>query len=84
MPMDEEFQKMILSEIADLKNSAGRFGGASTAAKFLEEFVEGTPWMHLDIAGTSYYEENSAHHRTGASGAIVKTLYTYIKDKAKK
>jgi leucyl aminopeptidase len=80
MPMDEEFAEQIKSTTADLKNSAGRWGGASTAAKFLEEFVEGKPWMHLDIAGTSFSEEGDGYYPKGATGEVTKTLVTYIKD----
>jgi len=80
MPMDAEFAEMVKSHIADLKNSAGRWGGASSAAKFLEEFVDGKPWMHLDIAGTSFSEEGTSYYPKGATGETVKTLYSYIKD----
>ncbi len=53
MPIFEEYKDIIKSDVADLKNSAGRLAGSITAAKFLEEFVEDKPWMHLDIAGDS-------------------------------
>jgi leucyl aminopeptidase len=79
MPMDDEFKEMIKSCIADIKNSAGRFGGPSTGAKFLEEFVGNKPWMHLDIAGTSFREIDGKYYKKGATGEVLKTLYTYIK-----
>ena len=51
LPLDEEYKESIRSNIADIINSGGRWGGAITAAMFLKEFAEDTPWMHLDIAG---------------------------------
>ena len=51
---------MIKSDIADIKNTGGRWGGAVTAAMFLKEFVGDTPWMHLDIAGTAWMEDSEA------------------------
>ncbi len=54
-PMFEEYNEQIKSEVADIKNLGGRFAGAITAAKFLAEFIDDTPWVHLDIAGTSRY-----------------------------
>ncbi|MDR3259882.1 MAG: leucyl aminopeptidase [Fusobacteriaceae bacterium] len=79
MPMDDEFKDMIKSCIADIKNSAGSFGGPSTGAKFLEEFIENKPWMHLDIAGTSFRDVDGKYYKKGATGEVLKTLYTYIK-----
>ncbi|MGF6906890.1 leucyl aminopeptidase [Fusobacterium sp. PH5-44] len=80
MPMEEEFKDAIKSHVADLKNSAGRSGSSSTAAKFLEEFVEEIPWMHLDIAGTSFAEKGNSYFKKGATGTTMKTLYEYIKN----
>ena len=57
MPIFEEYRDIIKSDVADLKNSAGRLAGSITAAKFLEEFIEEKPWMHLDIAGTAFSEK---------------------------
>lgn len=80
MPVFEEYADLLKSNIADLKHTGGRMGGSITAAKFLEAFTEGTPWMHLDIAGTSY-DNSSKWLKKGASGTGVKTLYTYVKNK---
>lgn len=80
MPLVQEYDELIKSDIADLKNSAGRWGGAITAAKFLEHFTEGLPWMHLDIAGTSFSEKNGNWYKKGATGTAVKTLYYYLKN----
>ena len=70
MPLIEEHHKLIESPISDLKNiGPGRYGGASTAAAFLEEFVdEDTPWAHLDIAGPSWTDVGSPLSPKGASG----------------
>ena len=75
LPMFEEFGEEIKSEVADIKNlGAGRWGGAITAAKFLEEFVDGIPWVHIDIAGPAFLEKPKPYNRGGASGAFVQTL----------
>src|SRR6185312_12985232 len=68
MPLDAEYQEMIRSNIADIINTGGRWGGAITAAMFLKEFVEETPWVHLDIAGTAWLEENKAWAAKGPTG----------------
>src|SRR5437899_4656016 len=57
MPLDDEYKEHIRSSIADIVNSGGRWSGAVTAAMFLKEFAEDTPWIHLDIAGTAWMEE---------------------------
>ncbi|MDQ6676489.1 MAG: aminopeptidase, partial [Acidobacteriota bacterium] len=57
MPLDDEYKELLKSPFADLHNIGGRWGGAITAAIFLKEFADPLPWIHLDIAGTAYYEE---------------------------
>jgi leucyl aminopeptidase len=57
LPMDDELRKEIESDVADVKNVGSRFGGAITAAMFLEKFVGDTPWAHLDIAGPAFIEK---------------------------
>ena len=79
MPIFEEYKEIIKSDVADLKNSAGKLAGSITAAKFLQEFVEDKPWMHLDIAGTAFSEKNGKYFKKGATGQVVRTLYSYIK-----
>ena len=79
MPMDEDYVALIKSDIADLKNSGGRWGGSITAALFLQEFTQGVPWMHLDIAGTVASDKNGKWYKKGATGVAVKTLYSYLK-----
>lgn len=69
MPLDPAYDTLIKSRIADIKNSAGRPAGSITAAQFLQHFVrDGTPWMHLDIAGVTLTKTESAHAPKGASG----------------
>ena len=84
MPMYDQYAELIKSEIADLKNSGGRWGGAITAAKFLEEFVGNTPWVHLDIAGTSDTKKEQGYIVKGATGIPVRTLIHFILDLAKR
>ncbi len=79
LPIDEEYKEMIRSNIADMVNSGGRYGGAVTAAMFLHEFVEGTPWIHLDIAGTAWMEENKSWIAKGPSGIAVRSLVEFVR-----
>ena len=74
LPVDSEYADLIKSDIADIKNTGGRWGGAITAAKFLEEFVDDKPWIHLDIAGTAWIEDKKAWIDKGPSGVAVRTL----------
>jgi len=72
LPLDEDYRKELDSQIADIKNVGSRWGGAITAAKFLEEFVSTTPWCHVDMAGTDSFPEN--HELKGPTGFGVRTL----------
>ncbi len=75
LPMFKEFGEQIKSDVADIKNiGAGRWGGAITAGKFLEEFVAEKPWVHIDIAGPSFLEKPKGWIDGGGSGAFVRTL----------
>jgi leucyl aminopeptidase len=80
MPLDEEYKDVIKSSIADIMNSGGRWGGAVTAAMFLKEFAEETPWLHLDIAGTAWTEEAKPWIAKGPSGIAVRSLVEFVKD----
>ena len=74
MPMHDLFGDLIKSDVADIKNVGPRWGGSVTAAKFLERFVDKTPWVHLDIAGPSFASSNKPHREGGATGCMVRTL----------
>jgi leucyl aminopeptidase len=82
MPLDDEYREQIKSGIADIKNTGGRWGGAVTAAMFLKEFVDDTPWIHLDIAGTAWTEENKSWIVQGPSGIAVRSIVEFVKDMA--
>jgi leucyl aminopeptidase len=73
MPLHESYRALIDSDIADIKNTGGRWGGAITAALFLREFAEGE-WAHLDIAGPARSEKPSSYGTKGATGFGVRTL----------
>ena len=75
LPMFPQFKEMIKSNIADMRNTGGsRYAGAISAAKFLEEFVGDTPWVHLDIAGPAWAESENATREAGGTGCFVRTL----------
>jgi leucyl aminopeptidase len=74
MPMDPEYDELIKSDIAEIKNTGGRKGGAVTAAKFLQHFVGETPWVHLDIAGTSDSDKEKGYQPKGATGVMARTF----------
>lgn len=78
-PHNEEYREFIKGNFADLKNTGDKGAGTITAGLFLEEFVDNTPWVHLDIAGTSYDTEPSGYLPKGATGVPVKTLYHLVK-----
>jgi len=79
LPVDEEYRDMIKSNIADIVNSGGRWGGAVTAAMFLKEFVGDTPWIHLDIAGVAWIEDSKPWIAKGPSGTPVRSLVEFVR-----
>jgi leucyl aminopeptidase len=79
LPLDDEYKEAIKSNIADIVNSGGRQGGAVSAAMFLKEFAEDTPWIHLDIAGTAWMEENKPWIAKGPSGIALRSLVEFVK-----
>lgn len=79
LPGFEEYRELIKSDIADLKNSGGRFGGTITGGLFVGEFVQGKPWIHMDIAGTSGSDKDNDYICKGATGVGVRTLYELVK-----
>lgn len=82
MPMFEEYKEQNKSDVADIKNVGGRLGGAITAAQFLAEFSEDTPWVHLDIAGTSMTNKEKGYLVKGATGTPVRALVDFILSQA--
>ncbi|OJF94466.1 leucyl aminopeptidase [Pararhizobium antarcticum] len=74
MPLGKEYDKMIDSKFADMKNTGGRYAGSITAAQFLKRFVKETPWAHLDIAGTAMGSPNDEINQSWASGFGVRLL----------
>jgi leucyl aminopeptidase len=78
MPMDDDYQEMIKSSIADIRNTgSGKGGGAITAAWFIKEFAEDTPWIHLDIAGTAWFDENKPWSAKGPTGIAVRSIVDF-------
>ena len=78
MPMFEQYKEQNKSDVADIKNSGGRYAGAITAAQFLAEFVGDIPWVHLDIAGTFLSDKERACLVKGATGVPVRTLVNLV------
>ncbi|HEY4054517.1 MAG TPA: leucyl aminopeptidase [Terriglobales bacterium] len=80
LPLGDEYLDAMRSSIADLQNTGGRWGGASTAAAFLKEFAEDTPWIHLDIAGTAWMEDAKPWIAKGPSGIAVRSLVEFARE----
>ncbi|MGJ4962069.1 leucyl aminopeptidase [Bradyrhizobium sp. HKCCYLRH3061] len=80
MPLGHEYDKLIDSQFADMKNTGGRHGGSITAAQFLQRFVNDTPWAHLDIAGTAMGAPKSEINRSWGSGYGVRLLDRLVWD----
>jgi len=80
MPLGEEYDKMLDSKNADVKNIGGREAGAITAAQFLQRFVDGTPWAHIDVAGTAMASPSSEINQSWASGFGVRLLDRLVAD----
>lgn len=80
LPLFPEYKDSLKSDIADMKNTGSRQGGASIAGVFLKEFVNGPKWAHIDIAGTAFLEKPQKEFISGSTGAGVRTLLNYIKN----
>jgi leucyl aminopeptidase len=80
MPLGKEYDKMIDSKFADMKNSSGRYAGSITAAQFLKRFVGDTPWAHLDVAGTAMGSPTNEYSQSWASGYGVRLLDRLVRD----
>ncbi len=79
LPLGDEYAEMIKSDIGDIKNTGGRWGGAVTAAEFLKVFAEDTPWIHLDIAGMAWIEESRPYIAKGPSGVAVRSILEWVR-----
>jgi leucyl aminopeptidase len=86
LPLYEEFHEQIKSTFADMRNIGGRPGGAITAAAFLSNFVDGVPWVHMDIAGTAWTQEGTferSYNPKGATGFGIRTLVKLLMEDEK-
>jgi len=79
LPLGDEYAEQIKSDIGDIKNTGGRWGGAITAAEFLKVFAEDTPWIHLDIAGLAWNEESKPYIAKGPSGVAVRSILEWVR-----
>jgi leucyl aminopeptidase len=79
LPLGEEYADLIKSDIGDIKNAGGRWGGAITAAEFLHHFTEDTPWVHLDIAGIAWVEDAKPYIAKGPSGVAVRSILGWVR-----
>ena len=82
LPLWEEYQDYIKSDIADMKNTGGRAGGVIAAAALLSRFVQNYPWVHLDIAATSWTDKGRPYAPKGATGVGVRILTQFLRDYA--
>ncbi len=80
MPLGKDYDDLIKSSLADIKNTGGRAAGSATAAQFLQRFVDDSPWAHIDIAGVTLSKEAKALYPKGASGWGVATLNRLVRD----
>jgi len=81
LPVGEEYDDDIKSDIADMHNvGSGRGAGATSGAKFIEQFTQNIPWAHLDIAGVTWAKSNSELYPAGGTAFGVRLLNTYVKD----
>ena len=80
MPLGPEYDKLIDSKFADMKNVGGRHGGSITAAQFLQRFVNDAPWAHLDIAGTGMSAPQTEINKSWGSGWGVRLLDRLVDD----
>ncbi len=80
LPCTDDYRDQIKSQIADIMNTGGsRYGGATTAAMFLKEFVGDTPWIHLDIAGIAWADEQKAWLAKGPTGAAMRSILEWVR-----
>jgi len=78
MPLETPYFESMKSVVADMKNTGGRAGGSISAALFLQQFVQNTPWAHLDVAGPVWSDKADGYNPAGATGYGVRTLVQWI------
>jgi len=83
MPMWDDYREQIKSDVADMKNTGGRAAGSITAALFLQEFVDGFPFVHLDVAGTAYSQSDLGWIPKGPTGTPVGTFVEFVRARAR-
>jgi leucyl aminopeptidase len=81
-PFWEDYNELLKSDVADLKNIGGKYAGAITAGKFLEHFTK-SPFIHLDIAGPAFNKTRDSYRGKGGSGIGVRLLYDFLKKQQK-
>jgi leucyl aminopeptidase len=79
LPLWDDYKEAIKSDVADIKNSGGRFGGVATSAIFLKQFID-YPWVHLDIAGMALSEKENGYTPRGATGYGVRLLVEFLRN----
>ncbi len=80
LPHDDEYRDQLKSDIADLKNVGGRGAGTVTAGLFIRDFVQDKPWLHLDIAGKAFADNDNTFGPAGGTGSGVRLLYSLVKN----
>lgn len=83
LPLFDEYKEQLKSDVADLRNIGGRGAGTITAGLFLQEFAEGMPWVHLDVAGTAYSETDLVVMPKGPTGTPVRTFVEFVRGRAR-
>lgn len=83
LPMWKEYHDAIRSDVADIKNLGGKYGGVITAGTFLHHFTD-YPWVHLDIAGPAFMDDTMDYRLKGGTGAGIRLLYNFLKKRASK
>jgi leucyl aminopeptidase len=80
MPLEDDYKDYLKNAYADISNVGGRYGGAVTAAMFLKEFADPTPWVHLDIAGTAWLDDNKPFMAKGPTGLPLRSMVRLAMD----
>jgi leucyl aminopeptidase len=83
LPLFDEYKEQLKSDVADLRNIGGRGAGTITAGLFLQHFMEGVPWVHLDVAGTAYSETDLVVMPKGPTGTPVRTFVEFVRGRAR-